>query len=43
MFWGNGQSRRLLVRKDGLGFALCITFGNANTDSPLQYRNHFES
>lgn len=43
VFWGNGQSRRLLIRKDGLGFALCITFGNANTDSPLQYRNHFES
>lgn len=43
VFWGNGQSRRLLVRDDGFGFALCQTLGNANTDSPLQYRHHFES
>lgn len=43
VFWGNGQSRRLLVRSDGFGFALCQTLGNPDTDSPLQYRNHFES
>ena len=43
VFWGNGQSRRLLVKRDKLGFALCVTVGNANTDSALQYRNHFES
>lgn len=43
VFWGNGRSRRLLVKGDGLGFALCVTQGNANTDSALQYRNHFES
>lgn len=43
VFWGNGQSRRLLVKADGFGFALCQTLGNANTDSPLQYRHHFES
>lgn len=43
VFWGNGYSRRLLVRGDGIGFALCVTLGHANTDSPLQYRNHFES
>jgi len=43
VFWGNGQSRRLLVRSDGFGFALCQTLGNAQTDSPLQYRHHFES
>ena len=43
VFWGNGQSRRLLVRSDGFGFALCQTLGNANTDSPLEYRHHFES
>lgn len=41
--WGNGFSRRMLVKSDGLGFALCQTLGNANTDSALQYRNHFES
>ena len=43
VFWGNGRSRRLLVKDDGLGFALCVTLGNPNTDSALQYRNHFES
>lgn len=43
VFWGNGYSRRLLVRRDGFGFALCVTQGNPDTDSPLQYRNHFES
>lgn len=43
VFWGNGQSRRLLVKSDGFGFALCQTLGNQDTDSPLQYRNHFES
>lgn len=43
VFWGNGYSRRLLVRKDGFGFALCVTQGNPDTSSPLQYRNHVES
>ncbi len=43
VFWGNGRSRRLLIKSDGLGFALCVTVGNPNTDSPLQYRNHYES
>lgn len=41
--WGNGQSRRMLVRKDGLGFAFCVTLGHSNTDSHIQYRNHYES
>lgn len=43
VFWGNGRSRRLLIRKDGFDFAFCITLGHSNTDSPLQYKNHFES
>lgn len=43
VFWGNGWSRRLLVRKDGMGFALCITTGNPDTDSRMQYRNNHES
>lgn len=43
VFWGNGYSKRLLVRKDGMGFAFCVTIGHENTDSPLQYRNHYES
>jgi hypothetical protein len=43
VFWGNGRSRRLLIRKDGMGFALCITLGYSGTDSFIQYHNHFES
>ncbi len=43
VFWGNGRSRRLLIRQDGLGFALCITMGNSDTDSLIRYENHFES
>jgi hypothetical protein len=43
VFWGNGQSKRLLVKRDGLEFAFCVTFGNAGTDSLLQYRNNLES
>lgn len=41
--WGNGQSRRLLVEKDGMGFAFLDTIVNAGTDVLLQYRNHLES
>ena len=41
--WGNGQSRRLLVEKDGMGFAFLDTIANAGTDVLLQYRNHLES
>ena len=43
VYWGNGRSRRLLIRGDKMGFALCITQGNSHTDSLIQYRNHFES
>lgn len=43
VYWGAGYSKRLLVRRDGLGFALCVTIGHAGRDSPLRYRNHFES
>ncbi len=41
--WGNGRSRRFLIQKDGMGFTLCNTTGNGNTNSYIQYRNHFES
>lgn len=43
VFWGNGYSRRFLVRKDGFGFALCVTTGNSGTSSRLHYPNHLES
>lgn len=41
--WGNGLSQRFLVEKDGLGFALCYTIGNPNTDSHIQYKHHLEA
>ena len=41
--WGNGQSRRLLVEKDGLGFAFMETLVLAGTDTFIQYRNHLEA
>ncbi len=41
--WGNGQSRRLLVEKDGMGFAFLDTIVNAGTDLVIQYKNHLES
>jgi hypothetical protein len=43
VFWGNGHSKRMLVKRDGYGFAFCVTVGNSNTDSLLQYRNNLES
>jgi hypothetical protein len=43
VFWGNGQSKRMLVKRDGLGFAFCVTVGNPDTDSLLEYRNNLES
>ena len=41
--WGNGQSRRLLVKRDGMGFAVAYTLVLAGTESLLEYKNHFEA
>ena len=41
--WGSGQSRRLLIEKDNMGFAFLDTIVNADTDVLLQYRHHLES
>ena len=41
--WGNGHSRRFLVAKDGMGFALMDTFVRAGSESLLEYRNHLEA
>ncbi len=41
--WGNGQSRRFLVEKDGMGFAFMETLILAGTDTFIQYRNHLEA
>ena len=41
--WGNGQSRRLLIESDNMGFALSDTTVKAGTDLEMQYKNHLES
>jgi L-ectoine synthase len=41
--WGNGQSRRLLVESDNMGFALLDTIIKAGTDLEIQYNNHLEA
>ena len=41
--WGNGQSRRLLVARDGMGFGFTDTTVHAGTRSTMQYRNHLMS
>ncbi len=41
--WGNGQSRRLLVRRHGMGFAVCDTLVRAGTESLLEYVHHLEA
>lgn len=41
--WGNGQSRRFLLERDGMGFSLTDTLVRAGTESLLQYRNHLEA
>ena len=40
--WGNGQSRRFLIESDRMGYSLTDTIVDANTESLLQYSNHFE-
>src|SRR6266478_2013454 len=41
--WGNGQSRRLIVKRDGMGFAIAETLVLAGTESLLEYKNHLEA
>lgn len=41
--WGNGQSRRLLIESDNMGFAFLDTIVKAGTDLEIQYKNHLES
>ncbi len=41
--WGNGQSRRLLLESDGMGFAFTETLLLAGTDVFIQYKNHLEA
>jgi L-ectoine synthase len=41
--WGAGQSRRLIVRSDGMGFAVAETQVLPGTDVFLEYKNHLEA
>jgi L-ectoine synthase len=41
--WGNGQSRRFLLARDGMGFTLTDTTIDAGTESLLEYRQHMEA
>lgn len=41
--WGNGQSRRFLLQKDGMGYSLTDTIIDAGTESLLEYTNHLEA
>lgn len=41
--WGNGRSRRFLIKVDGVPYSLTDTIVKAGTSSFLQYRNHLET
>jgi L-ectoine synthase len=41
--WGNGQSRRLLLAQDGMGYSLTDTVIDAGSESLLEYKNHMEA
>jgi L-ectoine synthase len=41
--WGQGQSRRFLLARDGMGYTLTDTIIDAGTESLLEYRNHLEA
>lgn len=41
--WGNGNSRRFLIERDGMNLSLTDTIVNAGSRSLLEYRNHLEA
>lgn len=41
--WGQGQSRRLLLARDGRGFALTDTYVHPGAEAHLSYDNHVEA
>ncbi len=41
--WGNGNSRRFLIEKDGMDYSLTDTITKAGTRSLLEYKNHLEA
>ena len=40
--WGNGLSRRFLLKADGLGCTVTDTIVRAGTSSRLEYKRHLE-
>lgn len=41
--WGNGESRRMLLLRDRMGYGLTDTVVLAGTSSILEYKNHLET
>lgn len=41
--WGNGRSRRFLIKADGMKYTLTDTKVNAGSSSLLEYTNHLEA
>lgn len=41
--WGNGVSRRFLIKADDVGYTLTDTIVRAGTESRLHYPNHMET
>lgn len=41
--WGNGESRRLLVDRDGMGFTMTETIVEPGSESWLRYERHIEA
>lgn len=41
--WGNGKSRRFLIKSDKKPFTITETTVNAGTESKMQYPNHVEA
>jgi L-ectoine synthase len=41
--WGNGLSRRFLMKSDGVGYTLTDTLIRAGSRSRLRYENHIEA
>tara|TARA_Y100000592_G_C5479799_1_gene324592 strand:- start:5221 stop:5604 length:384 start_codon:yes stop_codon:yes gene_type:complete len=41
--WGNGTSRRMIVKADGMGYSVHYTITYRGTSSTLEYKNHLES
>src|SRR5690625_2032123 len=41
--WSEGNSQRILTKKDGKGFAVAHTVVRKSTEAALQYRHHLEA